>query len=49
MATMNEPMIQLTDVSKAYGDVTVLDKVNLEVKRGEFLVLLGAAAASPLC
>ncbi|MEN5166983.1 MULTISPECIES: ABC transporter ATP-binding protein [Achromobacter] len=43
MATMNDTMIQLTDVSKAYGDVTVLDKVNLEVKRGEFLVLLGAS------
>jgi len=43
MAAMNDTMIRLTDVSKAYGEVPVLDKVNLEVKRGEFLVLLGAS------
>src|SRR6478752_7634049 len=43
MAAMNDTMIRLTEVSKAYGEVPVLDKVNLEVKRGEFLVLLGAS------
>lgn len=40
---MNDTMISLRDVSKTYGVVTVLDKVNFEVKRGEFLVLLGAS------
>ncbi|HCW18623.1 MAG TPA: ATP-binding protein, partial [Achromobacter sp.] len=39
---MNDTMIQLKGVSKSYGDVPVLDSVDLEVKRGEFLVLLGA-------
>ena len=44
MATIsNDTMIRLQDVSKAYGDITVLDKVGLSVKRGEFLVLLGAS------
>lgn len=40
---MNDTMINLQDVSKSYGSVKVLDQVNLEVKRGEFLVLLGAS------
>ena len=43
MATMNDTMIQLKGISKSYGDVPVLDRVDLEVKRGEFLVLLGAS------
>lgn len=40
---MNETMISLRDVSKSYGSVKVLDNVNLDVRRGEFLVLLGAS------
>ena len=40
---MNDTMIQLKGISKSYGDVPVLDRVDLEVKRGEFLVLLGAS------
>ncbi len=43
MATMNHPMIQLEGVSKSFGQLKVLQEVNLEVAKGEFLVLLGAS------
>lgn len=33
--------IQLKDLSKYYGDVCVLDNLNLEVKPGEFLAIVG--------
>ncbi|WP_027634011.1 spermidine/putrescine ABC transporter ATP-binding protein [Clostridium hydrogeniformans] len=38
---MNENIIELKNISKAYGDNTVLDNLNLEIKRNEFLTLLG--------
>jgi len=38
---MNECVIELQDVSKAYGSQFVLRDINLQVKRGEFLTLLG--------
>lgn len=43
MATMNHPMIQLEGVSKSFGSLKVLQEVNLQVAKGEFLVLLGAS------
>ena len=33
--------VEIKDLSLNYGTVTVLDKLNLEVGRGEFIVLLG--------
>ncbi len=33
--------IQLKNLSKYYGDVCVLDNLNLEIKRGEFLAIVG--------
>ena len=33
--------IELRNITKRYGDVTVLDGVNLRVSKGEFLTLLG--------
>lgn len=38
---MNEPVIELRNVSKAYAANTVLRNVNLQVCTGEFLTLLG--------
>lgn len=35
--------IELTDVTKTYGTTTVLDKLSLTIKKGEFLTLLGAS------
>ena len=33
--------VELVDVTKRYGDVTAVDKINLEIHAGEFLSLLG--------
>jgi ABC-type Fe3+/spermidine/putrescine transport system ATPase subunit len=33
--------VELVDVTKQYGDVVAVDKINLEVHAGEFLSLLG--------
>ncbi|MEM3442635.1 MAG: ABC transporter ATP-binding protein [Candidatus Bathyarchaeia archaeon] len=38
---MDLPVVKLTGVSKRYGDVTAVDYLNLEVKRGEIFGLLG--------
>ncbi|MEZ0600921.1 ABC transporter ATP-binding protein [Paraburkholderia sp. IW21] len=43
MAKVNEPMIKLEGVGKSFGQLKVLQAVDLEVARGEFLVLLGAS------
>jgi phospholipid/cholesterol/gamma-HCH transport system ATP-binding protein len=37
------PIIEFKGVSKAYGSKHVLDKVDLEVRRGEVLVILGGS------
>lgn len=42
---MPNPMIQLRDVHKAFGENKVLGGVNLEVKEGEHAVLIGTAAS----
>ena len=33
--------VELVDVTKRYGDVVAVDKINLEIQAGEFLSLLG--------
>lgn len=39
-------MVQLTQISKTYfGQARVLDEVNLELKKGEFLYLVGGSGA----
>ena len=43
MATIDAPMIRLEGVAKSYGALQVLKEVNLDVAKGEFLVLLGAS------
>lgn len=40
---MTDSMIEIQGVSKSFGDNHVLSNLNLEVRRGEFLVLLGAS------
>jgi NitT/TauT family transport system ATP-binding protein len=40
---MNDSMISIQGVSKSFGDNHVLTNLDLEVKKGEFLVLLGAS------
>lgn len=40
---MSEPMISIQGVSKHFGEFQALQQVDLEVKQGEFVVLLGAS------
>ena len=35
------PTIELVEVTKYFGDTRALENINLEIDRGEFLVLLG--------
>jgi len=40
---MSEPFLKLTDVTKRFGDRTVVDRVSLEAGEGETIALLGAS------
>ncbi len=42
---MNEPIIQITDFRKSYGDVVAVDGISFEVHRGEIFGLLGPNGA----
>lgn len=49
--TQNTPMIRMTDVQKHFGDFHALKDINLEVGRGEVVVVLGPSGSgkSTLC
>lgn len=38
---MNQNIIEIQGVSKVYGDNTVLDNLSLNIRKNEFLTLLG--------
>ena len=38
---MERTLINLTDISKKFGDTLVLDELNLAVRENEFVTLLG--------
>ena len=38
---MSEPMIQIRNLTKTYGNVTPLRNVNLDVRRGEIIAVIG--------
>ncbi|MFY9571564.1 MAG: ABC transporter ATP-binding protein [Blastocatellia bacterium] len=40
---MTEPFLKLTDLTKRFGDRTVVDRASLEVGEGEIVALLGAS------
>ena len=42
---MTDPVISLRDVSVSYGGQPVLEGINLDVRRGEVMVLLGGSGA----
>lgn len=39
------PIVQMRDVSKRFGKIQALDKIDLDIKRGEIIGLLGANGA----
>ncbi|MGO1972395.1 MAG: amino acid ABC transporter ATP-binding protein [Propionibacteriaceae bacterium] len=43
--TMTEPLVQMNQVTKRFGDLTVLDAVDLDVARSEVVVLIGPSGA----
>ncbi len=42
---MNQSVIELTNISKSYGDVKAVDGISLQVKKGEVLGIIGANGA----
>ena len=38
---MGEPLIEFKSVTKRFGDRTILDRVNLEVRDGEVTTIIG--------
>jgi len=42
---MNDSAVQVQNVVKRYGTRTILDKINLDVKTGETLVILGGSGS----
>ena len=42
---MKEPIIAIRDLTVRYGDLSVLNHLNLEVTRGEIMVLLGGSGS----
>ena len=43
MMTESTPMIQMQNVSKHYGDNIVLERINANVQKGEFVTLVGSS------
>jgi putative ABC transport system ATP-binding protein len=41
----NPPQVRLTDVSKKYNSHVVLSETNLEIKAGEFIVIIGRSGS----
>ena len=50
-STIGEPLVVLTDVDKYFGDLHVLQHINLSVRKGEVVVVLGPSGSgkSTLC
>ena len=41
MAKKSETIIKIENLAKSFGEKVVLDRINLDIKRGEFVTLLG--------
>ena len=48
-STGNQPLIELRHVDKHYGDLHVLNDINLSVDRGEVVVVIGPSGSPPPC
>ena len=41
----NEPIVKFDEVTKQYGDLVVLDKLNLEIKKNEMVSIIGPSGS----
>ena len=41
----NDVLVKFTDVTKQYGDLVVLDKLNLEIKKNEMVSIIGPSGS----
>ena len=42
---MPDPIVQIRDLKKSFGKVRVIDGVDLDVSRGEVVVVIGASGS----
>ena len=45
MAQTNEPIVKFSEVTKRYGDLVVLDKLDLEIKKNEMISIIGPSGS----
>jgi polar amino acid transport system ATP-binding protein len=45
MNTKNDIIVRFSDVTKQYGDLVVLDKLNLEIKKNEMVSIIGPSGS----
>ena len=41
----NDTLVKFSDVTKKYGDLVVLDKLNLEIKKNEMVSIIGPSGS----
>ena len=41
----NDILVKFSDVTKRYGDLVVLDKLNLEIKKNEMVSIIGPSGS----
>jgi polar amino acid transport system ATP-binding protein len=41
----NDVLVKFSDVTKRYGDLVVLDKLNLEIKKNEMVSIIGPSGS----
>jgi len=45
MNDTNDILVKFSDVTKQYGDLIVLDKLNLEIKKNEMVSIIGPSGS----
>ena len=45
MLPEDSPLVRFADVTKSYGDLTVLDKLNLDIAQNEMVSIIGPSGS----
>ena len=45
MNNSDDVLVKFSDVTKQYGDLVVLDKLNLEIKKNEMVSIIGPSGS----